>query len=192
MQTQHSPDSLTGKLLIAMPGMADPRFDHSVVFICAHSDDGAMGLIVNKPTPELKFEDLLKQLDIAPPPQGATSVDVHCGGPVEGGRGFVLHSADYSGNSSTLKVDDRFGMTATLDVLEDLSDGTGPQQCFLALGYAGWGPGQLENELQRNGWLTCDAASELVFEADASRKWQLALASLGIDPMMLSATGGRA
>lgn len=192
MQTQHSPESLTGKLLIAMPGMSDPRFDHSVVFICAHSDDGAMGLIVNKPTPELKFEDLLKQLKIAPPPQDTPTVEVHCGGPVEGGRGFVLHSADYGGNSSTLKVDERFGMTATLDVLEDLSNGTGPHQCFLALGYAGWGPGQLENELQRNGWLTCDAASDLVFEADASRKWQLALASLGIDPMMLSATGGRA
>jgi putative transcriptional regulator len=192
MQTQHHPQSLTGKLLIAMPGMGDPRFDHSVVFLCAHSTDGAMGLIINKPTPELEFEDLLTQLKIPPPPAHRVKVGVHYGGPVEGGRGFVLHSSDYAGNSSTLKVDDRFGMTATLDVLEDLSDGAGPRQCILALGYAGWGPGQLESELRRNGWLTCDAETEIVFDAAADRKWHLALASLGIDPMMLSATGGRA
>lgn len=192
MQAQHPQDGLRGKLLIAMPGMGDPRFEHSVVYICAHSDDGAMGLIINKPTPELKFSDLLEQLQISPPPAEAPEVLVHYGGPVEGGRGFVLHTGDYTGNSSTLQVDDRFGMTATLDVLEDLSQGTGPRRCFLALGYAGWGPGQLENELQRNGWLTCDAVPELVFEAAAEQKWQMALGTLGIDPLMLSATGGRA
>lgn len=192
MDERNTTESLSGKLLIAMPGMGDPRFEHSVVFICAHSDDGAMGLIVNKPTPELKFSDLLAQLKIAPPPAEATAVAVHYGGPVEGGRGFVLHSSDYSGNESTLQVDGAFGMTATLDVLEDLSRGTGPDRCFLALGYAGWGPGQLEDELQRNGWLTCDAEPEIVFSPDPDRKWQMALASLGIDPMMLSATGGRA
>jgi putative transcriptional regulator len=192
MQPQHPQTGLSGKLLIAMPGMGDPRFEHSVVYICAHSQEGAMGLIVNKPTPELNFTDLLEQLKIAPPPAEAPEVRVHYGGPVEGGRGFVLHSGDYTGNSSTLQVDDRFGMTATLDVLEDLSRGTGPHRCFLALGYAGWGPGQIEDELQSNGWLTCDAAPELVFDADPGRKWQMALASLGIDPLMLSATGGRA
>lgn len=192
MQVQHSETGLSGKLLIAMPGMGDPRFEHSVVYICAHSDEGAMGLIVNKPAPELNFTDLLDQLQISPPPSGAAEVLVHFGGPVEVGRGFVLHTGDYTGNSSTLQVDERFGMTATLDVLEDLSQGTGPSQCFLALGYAGWGPGQLEDELQRNGWLTCDADPNLVFEAEADQKWQMALGTLGIDPLMLSATGGRA
>lgn len=192
MQAQHPQDGLSGKLLIAMPSMGDPRFEHSVVYMCAHSEDGAMGLIVNKPAPDLKFGDLLQQLKISPPPEDAPEVQVHYGGPVEGGRGFVLHTGDYTGNSSTLQVDDQFGMTATLDVLEDLSNGTGPSQCFLALGYAGWGPGQLEDELQRNGWLTCDAAPEIVFDAEADQKWQMALATLGIDPLMLSATGGRA
>jgi putative transcriptional regulator len=182
---------LSGKLLIAMPGMGDPRFDRSVVFICAHSDDGALGLIVNKPTPDLSAEELLEQLNITPT-KGAPEIRVHFGGPVEHGRGFVLHSADYLSNSSTMRIDARFGMTATLDILEDMARGEGPTKSLLALGYAGWGPGQLEEELQSNGWLTTDASPELVFGEDSHAKWACALRTLGIDPLMLSAAGGRA
>ena len=191
MQAQHDTDGLTGKLLIAMPGMGDPRFEHSVVYMCAHSDDGAMGLIINKPAPELNFNDLLEQLDI-PQSEDSKKIKVNFGGPVENGRGFVLHSADYNGNASTLKVSDSVGMTATLDILEDISRGCGPSSAFLALGYAGWGPGQLEGELQHNGWLTCDAPLDLIFDPDATTKWERALGILGIDPLLLSSTGGRA
>lgn len=182
---------LTGKLLVAMPGMGDPRFEHSVVFLCAHSSDGAMGLIVNKPAPELQFADLLEQLDIPSGPAGQ-DIRVHFGGPVEHGRGFVLHSADYEGSGGTLKVDARFGMTATLDILQDIAQGDGPASSLLALGYAGWGPGQLESELQANGWLTCDADEKLIFFTDPEERWAAALDRLGIDPRLLSAEGGRA
>ena len=186
-----TPDSLEGKLLIAMPGMGDPRFEKSVVFMCAHSEDGALGLIVNKPAPELKFASLLEQLGIdAGDPK--RDIRVHFGGPVENGRGFVLHSADYLSNTSTLKVTDAFGMTATLDVLEDIARGDGPASALLALGYSGWGPGQLESEILQNGWLTCDAAPEIVFGDDDDTKWSAALRSLGVDPLMLSGTAGRA
>ncbi len=182
---------LDGKLLIAMPSMGDPRFNRSVVYICAHSDDGAMGLIVNKPAEDLKFADLLEQLDITAdrPIEG---VDVHYGGPVEHGRGFVLHSRDYETQDATLNVNDQFGMTATLDILEDISQGHGPDSCLLALGYAGWGPGQLEDEIRDNGWLTCDAKAGLVFSDDHDSKWAAAMQEVGIDPRMLSAEGGRA
>lgn len=189
----NTPDStdLCGKLLIAMPGMGDPRFEGSVIFMCAHSPEGSMGLIVNKPAPGLKMDDLLEQLSI-PRGQGSRDVAVHFGGPVEHGRGFVLHSAEYAASEATLKVDDRFGMTATLDILTDMAQGAGPERRILALGYAGWGPGQLEDEIHRNGWLTCDAVPEIVFGADDSGKWVAALKSLGIDPLLLSATSGRA
>nr|WP_325253519.1 YqgE/AlgH family protein [Amylibacter sp.] len=182
---------LDGKLLIAMPSMGDPRFDRSVIYICAHSDDGAMGLIVNKPAADLKFADLLEQLDIKAdrPIEG---IDVHYGGPVEHGRGFVLHSRDYGNEDSTLTVNDEFGMTATLDILEDISHGHGPVNCLLALGYAGWGPGQLEDEIRENGWLTCDADAELVFSTNHTGKWAAAMKQIGIDPRMLSNEGGRA
>ncbi|MDJ0627893.1 MAG: YqgE/AlgH family protein [Rhodobacter sp.] len=188
-----APDStdLSGKLLIAMPGMGDPRFEKSVIFMCAHSADGSMGLIVNKPAPGLKMDDLLEQLDI-PKGDGSHGVSVHFGGPVEHGRGFVLHSGDYAATDSTLKVDAQFGMTATLDILQDMAKGAGPQRRILALGYAGWGPGQLEDEIHRNGWLTCDASPEIVFDADNDGKWVAALKSLGIDPLLLSAEAGRA
>lgn len=182
---------LTGKLLIAMPGMGDPRFDQSVVFMCAHSEDGAMGLIVNKPAPEVRFSDLLEQLSIRPSDR-TRDIMVHFGGPVENGRGFVLHSADYGSNTSTLQVGDDFGMTATLDILEDIAKGDGPDTSLMALGYAGWGPGQLESEISRNGWLTCDAAAELVFGPDNGGKWAAALKTLGVDPLLLSAEAGRA
>jgi putative transcriptional regulator len=188
-----APDSvdLTGKLLIAMPGMGDPRFEKSVVYMCAHSDEGAMGLIVNKPAPGLKMDDLLEQLEI---PTGPASrhVRVHFGGPVEHGRGFVLHSGEYETADQTLQVAPGFGMTATLDVLQDMARGNGPAQRILALGYAGWGPGQLEGELQRNGWLACDATQQIVFESDDDDKWLAAIRSMGIDPLLLSAEGGRA
>ncbi|MFC2970398.1 YqgE/AlgH family protein [Acidimangrovimonas pyrenivorans] len=188
-----SPDSieLTGKLLIAMPGMGDPRFDRSVIFVCEHSDKGAMGLIVNKPIPDLPFSKLLEQLEIPVGP-GARQIRVHFGGPVENGRGFVLHSAGYPGSEGTLRVDAEFAMTATLDVLEDISAGTGPDEALLALGYAGWGPGQLEGEIAQNGWLTCDASSAIVFAPDDATKWELALKTMGIEALTLSAAAGRA
>jgi putative transcriptional regulator len=183
--------NLSGKLLVAMPGMGDQRFDRSVIFLCAHSPDGAMGLIVNKPAPELTFGNLLKQLNI-PRSDRSRDIRVHFGGPVEHGRGFVLHSADYGGSDTTLKVDDRFGMTATIDILEALAKGEGPESSLLALGYSGWGPGQLEGEILRNGWLTCEASPDLVFASEDAAKWGRALRTLGIDPLMLSAAAGRA
>jgi len=183
---------LCGKLLIAMPGMGDPRFEKSVVFLCAHSEEGAMGLIVNKPMTELSFSELLGQLGIEQAP-GARDIRVHFGGPVEHARGFVLHSGDYRTESdSTLRVDTRFGMTATIDILEAIASGNGPSESLLALGYAGWGPGQLEGEIQDNGWLTCDALPELVFDGVDATKWERALRTLGVDPLLLSSAAGRA
>lgn len=184
-------EHLDGKLLIAMPSMGDPRFNRSVVYICAHSDDGAMGLIVNKPAEDLAFGDLLEQLDIKAE-RPIDRIEVHYGGPVEHGRGFVLHSRDYEAQDATLNVNDQFGMTGTLDILEDISQGFGPDKCLLALGYAGWGPGQLEDEIRDNGWLTCDANAALVFSDDHDGKWKAAMEVVGIDPRMLSTEGGRA
>lgn len=191
METNKDLPHLDGKLLIAMPSMGDPRFEKSVIYICAHSCDGAMGLIVNKPAKELQFSDLLDQLNIKTdrPIEG---IDVYYGGPVEYGRGFVLHTHDYASDDSTLTVNDDFGMTATLDILEDISNGEGPEACLLALGYAGWGPGQLEDEIRANGWLTCEANHKLVFDKNPKGKWLAALETLGIDPRMLSAGGGTA
>lgn len=182
---------LSGKLLIAMPGMGDPRFDRSVVFLCAHSPDGAMGLIVNKPALDLTFRHLLDQLGIPMVP-GARDIRVHFGGPVEHGRGFVLHSDDYESTGGTLRVQGGFGMTATVDILQDIAQGAGPGASLLALGYAGWGPGQLEAEILRNGWLTCDADGEIVFSREDATKWERALRQLGVDPLTLSAAAGRA
>ena len=183
--------NLCGKLLIAMPGMGDPRFEKSVVYMCAHSDEGAMGLIINKPTPEVTFTNLLQQLSIEEA-TGEHDTRIYFGGPVEVGRGFVLHSADYYLEDTTLKVDQRFGMTATRDVLTDIAQGVGPKAALLALGYSGWGAGQLEGEIQQNGWLTCDATSEVVFDVADKDKWAAALKLLGVDALMLSATAGRA
>jgi putative transcriptional regulator len=182
---------LDGQLLIAMPGMGDLRFDRTVIFMCAHSSEGAMGLIINKPAPELSFADLLRQLKI--PAGGELDRErVHFGGPVEHGRGFVLHSAEYSVEGASLKVNDSFAMTATVDILQDMARGEGPNRALLALGYAGWGPGQLEGEIQANGWLTAAADPELVFGERDTEKWEAALRSLSIDPRPLSAEGGRA
>ncbi|MCA8883300.1 MAG: YqgE/AlgH family protein [Rhodobacteraceae bacterium] len=182
---------LSGKLLIAMPGMTDPRFEKSVIFMCAHSGDGAMGLIINHPARDVSFLALLEQLSISHM-AGAAMPAVHLGGPVEHGRGFVLHSLDYEGNAGTLKVDSRFGMTATLDILEDIAHGEGPAESLLALGYSGWGPGQIEAELQQNAWLVGEASEQIVFSSDSGAKWGGALALMGIDPLTLSGVAGRA
>lgn len=183
--------NLNGKLLIAMPGIGDPRFNRSVVYMCAHSDDGAMGLIINKPAEGLDFDDLLEQLKIKPT-RPIMGVPVHLGGPVEHGRGFVLHTRDYVADDATLEVTDQIGMTASLEILEDISNGDGPDACLLALGYAGWAPGQIEVEIQANGWLIADAPNDLVFSKDHETKWSKALDIIGVDPRMLSAEGGRA
>ncbi len=182
---------LDGKLLIAMPSVGDPRFNKTLIYMCAHSADGAMGLIVNKPAVDLQFSDLLEQLNITPA-KSLRPIKIHFGGPVEHGRGFVLHSKDYIASDSTLEVNEDFGMTATLDILEDISQGNGPDTCLLALGYAGWGPGQLEDEIRANGWLTCDADAALVFSDNNDDKWNNAIESLGFDPRLLSAEGGSA
>ncbi|WP_416884139.1 YqgE/AlgH family protein [Marivita sp.] len=182
---------LTGQLLIAMPGMPDPRFSHSLIYLCAHSSDGAMGLIVNKPSVEMSFETLIDQLPIENT-GNLSDIRVHFGGPVEVGRGFVLHSPDFQSDMTTLQVDDAFAMTATLDVLESIALGTGPEKSLIVLGYSGWGPGQLEREIAENGWLVCEARSDLVFDTSDSDKWEAALGSLGISPLALSSEGGRA
>jgi len=183
--------NLTGKLLIAMPDMGDPRFERAVIYVCAHSTDGAMGLIINKPTPDVRFADLLEQLSID---DGELAVDVriHYGGPVETGRGFVLHTSDYKSGAGTMEVADGISMTATLDILEDIATGSGPTRSMLGLGYAGWGPAQLEGELISNCWLVCDANDDILFGRAAEHKWTAALKTLGIDPLMLSAAGGSA
>lgn len=185
--------NLTGKILIAMPGMSDPRFQRSVVLICAHSDEGAMGLVLNRPLPEIAFADLLDQLGIEAGDH-ARVIEVRFGGPVEPGRGFVLHSVPEHGNDpeGRLRISDALAMTTTRDILEDLASGQGPQAAVLALGYAGWGPGQLESEMLQNGWLTGDGAEDLIFGSDHEAKWRSALKAQGIDPSLLSAAAGRA
>jgi len=182
---------LGGKLLIAMPGMGDPRFEHSVILICAHSAEGTMGIIVNKPSDQLNFAGLLDHLEIPRAPRGR-DINVHIGGPVERGRGFVLHSQDYPIGPATMQVPGGYRMTATLDILEAMARGGGPTSALLALGYSGWGPGQLEDEIRRNDWLIADAPLGLVFSADDGRKWAGALATLGVNPLTLSSTAGRA
>ncbi len=183
---------LTGKLLIAMPGMGDPRFGHSVVFLCSHTDDGAMGLIINKPAGGMTLSGLLDQLNIVADPPERGQMPVHFGGPVEGARGFVLHSAEYDSQLHSMEIDDRFSMTATLDILEDIATGQGPERAQMMLGYAGWGPKQLEQEIAMNGWLTAEADPDLVFASDDDGKWSGALRSLGVDPLSLSASAGHA
>ena len=182
---------LDGKFLIAMPGMGDPRFDHAVIFMCAHTPEGAMGLMINRPVAELSFANLMKQLNI----KGGNiehAPEVLFGGPVENGRGFVLHSAEYEVEDSTMAITDDVGMTATMDVLRDIAEGQGPERRLLCLGYSGWGPGQLEDEIQRNGWLICDADPAIIFDVPVVEKWEAAAKTLGFDPAMLSGEGGRA
>lgn len=189
---------LDGQFLIAMPGMQDPRFERSVVYICAHSADGAMGIAINQPAPQISFHDLLVQLDIISDGQEirlskpADHMRVHRGGPVETTRGFVLHSADYFIENSTLPIDNDICLTATLEILKAIATGAGPESAMLALGYAGWAPGQLENEIQENGWLFCQASAELIFDPDLESKYERALGLLGIDPGRLASDAGHA
>ena len=183
--------NLTGKLLIAMPVMGDDRFARSVVYICAHSDEGTMGLIVNKPSPDIRFANLLEQLEIETGPS-VRKIRIHLGGPVEKARGFILHSTDYKSEGGTIEVDERFSMTATMDVVEEIAQGAGPSQAMMALGYAGWGPGQLESEIAQNGWLVSDADEDIVFGRADDHKWTAALKGMGVDPLLLSETAGRA
>ena len=183
--------SLTGQLLIAMPQMLDPRFARSVVYVCAHSEnEGAMGLVVNKLFEALTMDELFTHLKLEPSEVGR-SRPVHFGGPVEPGRGFVLHTADYR-EEATLPVSEEFAVTATLDILRAIGRGEGPQRSILAVGYAGWAPGQLDAEMQANGWLSVEADADLVFDHDIDGKWQRALAKLGIDLTMLSTDAGHA
>ncbi|HVU41429.1 MAG: YqgE/AlgH family protein [Xanthobacteraceae bacterium] len=189
---------LDGQMLIAMPAMMDERFARSLIYICAHSSEGAMGIVVNHPAPNIDFSDLLVKLDVIPakdvirlPPQ-ADVVKVLRGGPVETERGFVLHSADYFVEDSTLTIDDGICLTATVDILKAIARGSGPASAILALGYAGWAPGQLETEIQGNGWLHCAADSELIFGPDIRGKYERALRKIGIDLAMLSSEAGHA
>ena len=179
-----------GQLLAAMPQMTDRRFAQSVIYLCAHSADGAMGLVVNKLIDGITFPDLLQQLNIE-----TTSPDekirVHFGGPVESGRGFVLHSDDYV-QESTLVIRDGVALTATVEVLRDIAEGNGPARSLLALGYAGWAPGQLDSEIKANGWLNVTADENLIFGGKLDNKWSKAIAKLGIDLLSLSSTAGHA
>ena len=183
---------LEGKLLIAMPGMTDERFTQTVIYICAHSSKGAMGLVINKPIQGLTFVELMKQLQIETKEEIVGDLPILYGGPVETGRGFVLHSGDYEGSDSTLPVSADISLTATLDILRAIAEGRGPKQALFALGYAGWGAGQVENEFQFNGWLHCHADPALVFGTDPTAKWSAALSKLGIGPSGLVANTGRA
>ena len=189
---------LDGRLLIAMPVMGDPRFERSVIYMCAHSADGAMGIMVNRPAGSIDFPELLVQLNIIDKddqiklPENAESMQVLRGGPVETGRGFVLHSSDFFLENATLRIDDGICLTATVDILKAIAKGAGPKHAILALGYAGWAPGQLETEIQGNGWLHCDADADLVFGDDVNDKYSRALRKIGIDPGMLSNDAGHA
>lgn len=182
---------LEGRVLIAMPGIGDPRFNRAVILLCAHSEEGAMGVIVNKRAGNVTFPELLRQLDLEPG-EAAAAINVRSGGPVEVGRGFVLHSPDYHSESSTMRISEDVSMTGTIDVLKAMAEGEGPARTLVALGYAGWAPGQLENELQENGWLTGPIWPDVVFDDEDETKWTRALGTLGIDPAALMAEGGAA
>lgn len=191
----HQSSNLTGKMLIAMPGMLDPRFERSVILICSHTADGAMGLVVNRPMPDIGFAHLLKQLGIETS-DNVINIPVGFGGPVEPGRGFVLHRtescAEYDEEDGTLRIGDSLAMTSTRDILEDYARGLGPRPAMLALGYAGWGPGQLDDEILDNGWLTSDIGDDIIFGDHNAEKWTQAMRGLGVDPMALSSAAGHA
>jgi putative transcriptional regulator len=181
---------LTGQLIIAMPKMSDPRFSKTVIYMCAHNSEGAMGLIINKLVDELTFPDLLKQLEIKPA-LPKSPLNVFLGGPVEQARGFVLHSTEYL-QDATLRVSDTVGLTATIDVLRDIAEVNGPKDKILMLGYTGWGPGQLDLEIMDNGWLHVEADDALVFGDQSTDKWEMAIKKIGINPQMLSDKSGHA
>ena len=181
---------LTGQLLVAMPRLNDPRFERSVIYVCVHNADGAMGLVVNRLADEMTFPDLLGQLGIEAGP-APIALPVHVGGPVESGRGFVLHTSDYR-QGSTIQVNDQVSLTATIDILRDIAEGSGPRQALLALGYAGWGAGQLDGEMQQNSWLTVAPDETLIFDRDLAHKWERSIAKLGVDVALLSGEAGHA
>src|SRR5260370_882364 len=189
---------LDGQMLIAMPAMRDERFLRSVIYVCDHSSEGAMGIVVNQPAANISFPDLLVQLEVIPAadliqlPSQADGVKVLKGGPVDTQRGFVLHSSDFFIENSTLPIDEGVCLTATLDILKAIARGEGPKSALLALGYAGWAPGQLENEIQHNGWLHCSADAELIFGQDTGGKYERALKKIGIHLGMLSSEAGHA
>ncbi|HDO51760.1 MAG TPA: YqgE/AlgH family protein [Rhizobiales bacterium] len=189
---------LDGQMLIAMPAMADARFARAVIYLCAHSADGAMGIIINQRAPNIDFAELLEQLNIAGEgeaihlPPSKADIAVHVGGPVESARGFVLHSSDYYAEDSTLPIDERVSLTATVDILRAIASGDGPDKALLALGYAGWAPGQLEDEFQSNGWLHCPADPEILFDRNIDNKYLRALKKIGIDPSRLVNDSGHA
>jgi len=182
---------LTGKLLVAMPGIGDPRFARSVILVCAHSDDYTMGLVLNKPIDDLSLSDLLTQLDIEQDIQVPDAYVLN-GGPVGTDRGFVVHSNDYYSDGATVEVSEALSMTATRDVLRALATEGAPALATMTLGYSGWGPGQLEHELSEHAWLVADPHADIVFGEAHSKKWELTLAMLGIDPAHLHMTGGNA
>ena len=192
------PGYLDGQLLVAMPTMQDERFARAVIYVCAHSSEGAMGIVINQPAQNIRFPDLLVQLDVIPSsglielPNQADTVRVLKGGPVETGRGFVLHTADFFIENSTLPIEQGICLTATLDILKAIARGKGPASAVLALGYAGWAPGQLENEIQANGWLNCDADSELLFGPNTEDKYNQAMRKIGVDPGKLASVAGHA
>ncbi len=183
---------LVGQFLVAMPSMADPRFERSVIYVCAHSSEEAMGLIVNKPVDDLSFSDILSQLNIKPRSPACSEIFVHRGGPVGVQRGFVLHSTDYYQEDGTLKVSGDVALSATTEILRAIAEGSGPNHYFMALGYAGWGPGQLDEEIKNNAWLNVPADADILFSPDCEKKWDSALAKLGISAHMLSADAGHA
>jgi len=184
------PEFLTGQMLVAMPGMSDPRFAHAVIYICSHGPNGAMGIAVNSLFGEADFRMLLDQLNIEAS-LATPDIPVLLGGPVETGRGFVLHSGDYL-REGTTRIDDAIAVTATVEIIQDIADGKGPEKMLMALGYAGWGAGQLEEEMKNNGWLTVAADEEILFGADLDSKWNRAMAKIGISPAMLSDAAGHA
>ena len=187
---QNTKNGFVGQVLLAMPAMTDPRFERSVIYICAHNEDGAMGIVINKTLNSIDFRDLLKELDIPTDPT-TRNITVHFGGPVENQRGFVLHSLDYE-HAELLIVEGQVGLSATLDILRDLAQGSGPKHSILALGYAGWGPGQLEAEFQENAWLSVPANETLLFDVPNDDKWERAFNSIGVDLSVLSSSSGRA
>ncbi len=189
--TNSSAGYLTGQLLVAMPAMADPRFHKAVIYMCAHSSEGAMGLIINKPLQDLRFTDILGQLKITPRSDTCSSIHVHRGGPVEVQRGFVLHTTDYQKNGTVL-VNEDFALSATTEILKDIADGYGPNRNLMALGYSGWGPSQLDEEIKRNAWLCVPADAGLLFSEGFDHKWDLALSRLGIAAHRLSHEAGHA
>ena len=190
--------SLNGQLLIAMPGIGDPRFDRAVVYLCSHSEDGAMGLVINRPADDIAFVDLLQQLNVIPGdrpvsfPAKARDIHVIHGGPVETSRGFVLHSVDHEKEYGSITINPEVQLSADINILHAIARGDGPDRVAFALGYAGWAAGQLEAEIQDNGWLLCPADGDLVFDEYFETKYERALASIGVDLAMLSGAAGRA